>query len=73
MYFLIENNGTEHQLQISDNLKDYLEDMYGATVETSVGLQNEPVSVFDENGKIVAAFENTPDEAVLNFHFGALA
>ena len=58
---------------LEDNLKDYLEDIYGATVETSVGLQNEPVSVFDENGKIVAAFENTPDEAVLNFHFGALA
>lgn len=72
MYFLIENNGTEHQLGVSDNLKDYLENQYGATVETSVGLTNEPVNVFDEEGKLIAAFDNTPDEAVLNFHFGAL-
>ena len=73
MYFLIENNGTPHQQTVSDNLKDYLEDQYGATVETTIGLSEEPVTVFDEEGKLVAAFDNTPDEAVLNFHFAALA
>lgn len=73
MYFLLENNGTPHQLQISDFLKEYLEDSYGATVETTVGLGDEPVNVYNEEGQLIAAFNNTPDEAVLNFHFAALA
>jgi len=73
MYFFIENNGTPHQLNISDFLKTYLEDTYGATIETSVGRSDEPVSVFNEDGEVVAAFNDTPDEAVLNFHFATLA
>ncbi|MAH42800.1 hypothetical protein CL614_03685 [archaeon] len=72
MYFFIENNGTPQQLTVSDFLKDYLEATYGATIETSVGRSEEPVSVFNEDGKLVAAFNNSPDEAVLNFHFAAL-
>jgi hypothetical protein len=73
MYFLLENNGTPYQLRISDFLKGYLEDTYGATVETTVGLSDEPVNVYNDEGNLVAAFDNTPDEAVLNFHFAALA
>jgi len=73
MYFLLENNGTPHQLNISEFLKNYLEDAYGATVETTVGLSDEPVNVYNDEGNLVAAFNNTPDEAVLNFHFAALA
>jgi hypothetical protein len=73
MYFLLENNGTPHQLNISEFLKNYLEDAYGATVETTVGLSDEPVNVYNYEGDLVAAFDNTPDEAVLNFHFAALA
>ena len=73
MYFFIENNGTPQQLTVSDFLKDYLEATYGATIETSVGRSEEPVSVFNDEGQLVAAFDNTPDEAVLNFHFATLA
>ena len=53
MYALIETNGTDRQAQIYNHVKEYLEDNYGATVETTVGLLNSPVVVYDEDGNQV--------------------
>lgn len=72
MYALIETNGTDHQAQIYDHIKEHLEDNYGATVETTVGLLNSPVVVYDEKGNSIASFNQKPDEAVMNFYFNML-
>lgn len=73
MYFLIETAGLDEQDELSDYLKDFLEETYGATVETTVGMMQSPVTVYDEKGSIIAAFDKKPDEAVLNFYFGSYA
>jgi len=70
MYYLIETAGLDEQIEISDHIKDHLEDTYGATVETTVGFMNSPVTIYNDEGQTVAAFDQKPDEAVLNFYFG---
>ncbi len=70
MYYLIETAGLDDQSEISDYIKDHLEDTYGATVETTVGMMSSPVTIYNDEGQAVAAFDQKPDEAVLNFYFG---
>jgi|TARA_Y100000310_G_C20497476_1_gene722278 hypothetical protein len=70
MYFLIETSGRTPHTDVSDHIKDYLEDTYGATVETSVGMMDSPVTIYNGEGDTIAAFNDKPDDAVLNFYFG---
>jgi len=72
MYFLIETSGLDTQDDVSTYIKDYLEETYGATVETTVGMMDSPVTIYNEEGKTIAAFDQKPDDAVLNFYFGDL-
>jgi hypothetical protein len=60
------------QDNVSAYIKDYLEETYGATVETTVGMMDSPVTIYNEEGDTIAAFTDKPDDAVLNFYFGEL-
>jgi hypothetical protein len=70
MYYLIETAGLDSQTDIANHIKDHLEDTYGATVETTVGMMSSPVTIYNDEGQTVAAFDQKPEEAVLNFYFG---
>ena len=70
MYFLVETNGSPEQHEIAQDIQNKLEDRYGYTVDFCVGLQDSPISLYNENNELIAAFNSKPDEAVLDFHVG---
>ena len=60
MTILIEHSGTQEHLEAAELIKDRLEDDYfEATVETAVGDENNPITIY-KNGKVLYTYKNVP-------------
>ena len=68
MYIIIDHGGSEEQVKYTKRIKEFLEEEYNATVESTVGRQDNKVALYDEELQPIATLTPSTDIEVLNYY-----
>lgn len=68
MLVIIEHSGTNASNKIVKQIEDFIESEFGFTCQDVIGLENSPITLYNDQLEKIVDFYSTPDESTLSYY-----